>query len=60
MVLLMKNSDTEYIKAGLKKGGFKGELQVNEDPLEFYTNLNHMVASGDLVVMQNDWPDNYA
>ncbi|MGH7194346.1 MAG: glutamate ligase domain-containing protein, partial [Candidatus Saccharimonadales bacterium] len=60
IVVLMKNSVTGYIKEGLKAGGFDGELRIEPDPLDFYTNLNHFVASGDLVVMQNDWPDNYA
>jgi UDP-N-acetylmuramoyl-tripeptide--D-alanyl-D-alanine ligase len=60
LVVLMRNSVTDYIKRGLKAGKFKGELQIEPDPLEFYSNLTHFVASGDLVVMQNDWTDNYA
>ncbi len=60
MVVLMKNSVTDFIKKGLKAGDFKGELRVEDDPLDFYTNLTHFVAAGDLVVMQNDWTDNYA
>jgi UDP-N-acetylmuramoyl-tripeptide--D-alanyl-D-alanine ligase len=60
LVVLMKNSVTSYIKKGLKKGEYKGEVQVKDDPLDFYVNLKHLVASGDLVLMQNDWPDNYA
>jgi len=60
LVVLMKNSVTEYIKAGLDKANYKGEVQVEDKPLEFYTNLQHFVAHGDLVLMQNDWTDNYA
>lgn len=60
LVVLMQNSVTDFIKEGLSARGFKGTLQVENDPLDFYTNLNHFVASGDLVVMQNDWTDNYA
>lgn len=59
LVVLMDNSVTHYIKRGLKDGNYKGQVQVNADPLDFYLNLKHFVASGDLVVMQNDWPDNY-
>ena len=59
-VVLMKNSVTNYIKKGLKQSDYKGELRVEDNPLEFYTNLSHFVAAGDLVVMQNDWTDNYA
>jgi UDP-N-acetylmuramoyl-tripeptide--D-alanyl-D-alanine ligase len=60
LVVLMKNSATGFIKQGLKMGDFKGELKIENDPLEFYSNLTHFVANGDLVVMQNDWTDNYA
>lgn len=59
LVILMQNSVTGYICQGLKKALFKGELQLETNPLEFYTNLTHFVAAGDLVVMQNDWTDNY-
>jgi len=60
LVVLMKNSVTAFIEDGLKKGNFKGQLQIESNPLEFYTNLSRFVASGDLVLMQNDWTDNYA
>ena len=58
-VILMQNSVTKFIAEGLDAGGFAGELIIEIDPLNFYTNLGHFVAAGDLVVMQNDWPDNY-
>lgn len=59
VVVLMKNSVTHYIEKGLEQAGFKGKLIVIDDPLEFYTNLEHFVAAGDVVLMQNDWTDNY-
>jgi UDP-N-acetylmuramoyl-tripeptide--D-alanyl-D-alanine ligase len=59
MVILIKHSVTPFIQKGLAEGNYKGELRIEEDPLDFYTNLEHFVAAGDLVVMQNDWPDNY-
>lgn len=59
-VVLMKNSVTEFIKQGLEQAKYNGKLLVQEDPLNFYHNLSHFVAAGDLVVMQNDWPDNYS
>lgn len=59
VVVLMKNSVTEYIKAGLLKKKFAGTLIEVDNPLEFYTNLEHFVAMGDIVLMQNDWTDNY-
>lgn len=60
MVVLMENSVTGYIQSGLKRFKYKGDVIIEPNPLEFYTNLKHFVAAGDLVVMQNDWTDNYA
>jgi UDP-N-acetylmuramoyl-tripeptide--D-alanyl-D-alanine ligase len=60
IVVLMKNSTTKFIEAGLMQADYGGEIRIEDDPLGFYLNLKHFVASGDLVVMQNDWPDNYA
>ena len=60
VVVLMQNSVTKFIKSGLEKADFKGKLIIVDDPLEFYTNLDQFVASGDVVLMQNDWTDNYA
>jgi UDP-N-acetylmuramyl pentapeptide synthase len=60
VVVLMRNSVTDFIVKGLEDGGFKGELKIIDDPLEFYTNLDLFVAAGDVVLMQNDWTDNYA
>jgi len=59
VVVLMKHSITDFIESGLMGAGFKGELIIEDDPLNFYLNLDKFVASGDLVLMQNDWPDNY-
>ena len=60
ITVLMRNSVTAYIQKGLEQAKYSGEVRVENDPLKFYTNLNHFVASGDLVLMQNDWTDNYA
>lgn len=59
-VILMQNSVTKFIQKGLELADFKGELIIEPNPLDFYTNLDQFVAAGDLVMMQNDWPDNYA
>ena len=60
VVVLMQNSVTDYITNGLREAGFGGRLLIIDDPLEFYSNLGHFVAAGDVVLMQNDWTDNYA
>ncbi|MDB5162789.1 MAG: hypothetical protein JWN28_396 [Candidatus Saccharibacteria bacterium] len=59
VVVLMQNSVTEYIKAGLTREKFNGKLIEIDNPLQFYTNLDQFVAAGDIVLMQNDWTDNY-
>lgn len=59
MVVLFQNSVTKYIKEGLEFAGYAGEVRVEKRPLEFYENLTHFLASGDLLLMQNDWTDNY-
>lgn len=59
-VVLMQNSVTEYIQRGLAAASYQGEVTIEDDPLHFYTNLSLFVAAGDVVLMQNDWPDNYA
>ncbi len=59
-VVLMHNSAAHHIQKGLEDAKYKGEVIVEDDPLTFYTNLDQFVAVGDLVLMQNDWTDNYA
>jgi UDP-N-acetylmuramoyl-tripeptide--D-alanyl-D-alanine ligase len=60
LVVLMQNSVTDFIIEGIKSTEFDGEIRIETNPLDFYVNLKHFVANGDLVVMQNDWTDNYA
>lgn len=59
-VILMNNSVVDYIASGLSQAGFRGQLTIIDDPLEFYTNIEQFVVPGDVVLMQNDWTDNYA
>lgn len=59
LVVLMQNSVTGYIQAGLQAAGFRGEVLLEPDPLNFYKHLDLLVAAGDVVLLQNDWPDNY-
>lgn len=59
LVVLMQNSVTAFIRQGLEAAGYKGELMIENNPLNFYTNLDQFLAVGDVVLMQNDWPDNY-
>lgn len=58
-VVLMQNTAAPFIQEGLEKSGYKGSVVVEEDPLGFYTHVDQFVAAGDIVMMQNDWTDNY-
>ncbi len=60
IVVLMQNSVTEAIQQGLRANKFSGEVRIEQEPLKFYSNLEHFIAHGDVVLMQNDWTDNYA
>jgi UDP-N-acetylmuramoyl-tripeptide--D-alanyl-D-alanine ligase len=60
VVVLMNNSVVDYISEGLKQAGYKGRTLIIDDPLDFYTHIDQFVAAGDVVLMQNDWTDNYA
>ncbi|HEX5798216.1 MAG TPA: Mur ligase family protein, partial [Candidatus Saccharimonadales bacterium] len=59
-VVLMKNPTTAYIEEGLLAEGYKGAVEVRDDPLNFYNNIEHYIAAGDVWLLQNDWPDNYS
>lgn len=59
IVVLMRNSVTGHILKGLEEAGYLGKITIIDDPLTFYTNLEHFVVVGDVVLMQNDWTDNY-
>lgn len=58
-VTLMRNSVTDAILRGLREGNFRHEVEIEEDPLHFYEHIEHQLAAGDVVLMQNDWPDKY-
>jgi UDP-N-acetylmuramoyl-tripeptide--D-alanyl-D-alanine ligase len=59
-VVLIKNSVTPYIEEGLKNAGYKGKVIWFDEALEAFSALPHMTAEGDVVLLQNDWPDQYA
>ncbi len=60
IVVLMKNTVTGYIQKGMQKAAYQGDLRIETDPLQFYQNVEQFVATGDIILMQNDWTDNYA
>ncbi|MFA5183919.1 MAG: Mur ligase family protein [Patescibacteria group bacterium] len=58
LVLLIKNSATQYIIDEFIKIGFTG-YQVYPDTVSAHQALGAVLKEGDTIVFQNDWPDNY-
>lgn len=60
LVILVKNSVTLNIEEGLIKAGFnKKNILWFDSMMEAQNNLGGILRSGDVVLFQNDWPDNY-
>ncbi|MDO8552734.1 MAG: UDP-N-acetylmuramoyl-tripeptide--D-alanyl-D-alanine ligase [bacterium] len=58
-VVLIRNSVTQFIEQGLKEAQYKGEILWYEDALVAFAALPHLTVKGDVVLLQNDWPDQY-
>jgi UDP-N-acetylmuramoyl-tripeptide--D-alanyl-D-alanine ligase len=59
VVVLVRNSSTPHIARGLTAAGFKGQLLWYSDALAMYAALPMLTLPGDVVLLQNDWPDGY-
>ncbi|MFA6016719.1 MAG: UDP-N-acetylmuramoyl-tripeptide--D-alanyl-D-alanine ligase [Patescibacteria group bacterium] len=60
LAILIKNSVTPDIEEGLIKSGFsKNNILWFGSMMEAQNNLGTILKSGDVVLFQNDWPDNY-
>jgi UDP-N-acetylmuramoyl-tripeptide--D-alanyl-D-alanine ligase len=58
-IVLMKNSATEIIADRLQEKSYVGKIVYVTDPVEYYQRLEYTIADGDIVLLQNDWTDNY-
>lgn len=59
-VMLIKNSVTPFINEGLQHGHYQGQTHwFDHGPLALNA-LPHLTVAGDVVLLQNDWPDQYA
>lgn len=60
LAILVGKNQSANIKEGLLKGGFKEENIILQDSLFEVTNLfKTLLKSGDVVLLENDLPDNY-
>ncbi|MEK7102888.1 MAG: UDP-N-acetylmuramoyl-tripeptide--D-alanyl-D-alanine ligase [Patescibacteria group bacterium] len=58
-IILIKNSVTPFIEQGLKESRFNGEIIWFDDALAAFAALPALTLPGDVVLLQNDWPDQY-
>lgn len=58
-IVLIKNSVTSHIEKGLMEAGYRGEVIWFDDALAAFAALPHLTVPGDVVLLQNDWPDQY-
>jgi UDP-N-acetylmuramoyl-tripeptide--D-alanyl-D-alanine ligase len=58
-VVLVRNSVTGFINEGLKEALFKGDIIWFDSSLECFKSMGRLTISNDLLLYQNDWPDNY-
>lgn len=58
-VVLIRNSVTPFIEEGLSDANFQGALIWYDDALLALKALPAMTVKGDIVLLQNDWPDQY-
>lgn len=58
-VILIKTSATPFIEDGLKANHFSGKILHFDSMSDFLSQLENITTSKDVVLIQNDWPDNY-
>lgn len=58
-VVLIRNSVTPHIEKGLKQAGYKGQIIWFDNALAAFAALPYLTIKDDIVLLQNDWPDQY-
>lgn len=58
-VVLIKNSVTPFIAEGLREKEYVGEIKWFENGPEAFAAIPFITAKNDVVLIQNDWPDQY-
>ncbi|MEI6887476.1 MAG: Mur ligase family protein [bacterium] len=60
VVIIIKNSNTNFILKGLKESNFKdSNIYVFNNKEESYDALKNILKSKDIILFQNDWTPNY-
>ncbi len=58
-IILINNSVTPYVKEGLKSESYDGEIIKFDEAEEAFAAIPQLTIKGDVVLLQNDWPDQY-
>ncbi len=59
-VVLVRTSMTPFVELGLKAAHFRGEIVWHDDMPAALAALRADSLPGDIILVQNDWPDQYA
>ncbi|KKW19831.1 MAG: UDP-N-acetylmuramoyl-tripeptide-D-alanyl-D-alanine ligase [Parcubacteria group bacterium GW2011_GWA2_51_10] len=59
-IVLIQNSVTGHIESGLAGANYHGKILHFPDMPQALSALKHVTTPGDVVLIQNDWPDQYA
>ncbi len=59
-IVLIRTSVVPHIETGLKAGNFRGEILFHDDMPSALAALRALSLPGDIILVQNDWPDQYA
>lgn len=60
LVLLIQNSNTKFFLQGLKEKKYpKNQIKIYQSSQNMQDDLKNILKSGDVILFQNDWPDNY-
>lgn len=60
LVILIQNSVTDFIISGLQEKNFdKQNIIIFNSPLELQEKIKDIIRPNDVILFQNDWPDNY-
>lgn len=60
LVLLIQNSNTKFFLQGLKERNYpENKIKIYESSQKMQDDLKNILQTNDVVLFQNDWPDNY-
>lgn len=60
LILLIQNSNTKFFLQGLKEKNYSDDkIKIYQSSQKMQDDLKNILKSGDVILFQNDWSDNY-